>query len=365
MTVASDLMGEASGLADPDHLLRTRGVLRRADGFVVGCAMSRDNSVAAFATGDGELHLAPLAAADGEWRRVTAHDGAVLSLSADMSGSGFLTGGDDNALCRIGAGGEVTTLAKGRRWIDHVASFAEEPRRGGAGQPRGLIASASGRQVELRDGDGRLLKTLDHDTTVSGIAFDARGKRIAASHYNGASLWFTNAKGDTPRVLSWKGSHIAVALHPDGEALVTAMQENELHGWRLPDGHNMRMSGYPQKTRSLSFSRNGRWLATSGAEAPVLWPFFGGGPMGKAPTELAGVANSLCTRVAFHPQHDIVAAGFADGTVLMSDVATRRVLPICDAGRGTVSALAFTVDGAGLAFATEDGHMAILDLSKR
>jgi hypothetical protein len=36
----------------------------------------------------------------------------------------------------------------------------------------------------------------------------------------------------------------------------------------------------------------GQWywqaLATSGAESVVLWPFFGGGPMGKAPTEIAG-----------------------------------------------------------------------------
>ena len=358
--------GVAPGLADPDHMLRTRGVLHRTDGFVIGCAMSRDGTLAAFATGDGELHLAPLGTGGGTWRRIVAHEGAVLSLSADTRGRGFLTGGDDNALCRTdGGSGEVTTLAKGRRWVDHVASFVRERQRGGGETPEGLIASASGRQVELRDGDGRLLKTLDHDTTVSGIAFDAKGKRVAASHYNGASLWFTNARTDTPRVLEWKGSHIGIALHPDGEALVTAMQENELHGWRLADGHNMRMSGYPQKTQSFGFSRNGRWLATSGAEVPVLWPFFGGGPMGKAPTELAGVPNSVCTRVAFHPQHDIVASGFADGTVLMSDVGTKRVLPVCDSGRGAVSALAFSGDGASLAFGTEAGHMALVDLARR
>jgi WD40 repeat protein len=129
----------------------------------------------------------------------------------------------------------------------------------------------------------------------------------------------------------------------------------------------MRMSGYPQKTQSLSFSRNGRWLATSGADAIVLWPFFGGGPMGKAPTELAGVPGSVCTRVAFHPQHELVAAGFADGTVLMSDVATRRVLPVCGPRNGPerdpVSALAFSPDGATLAFGTEAGRMAIINLS--
>ena len=335
-----------AGLADPDHLLRTRGRTREVEGHVVGCAFSRDNGTIAFATGDGEVHLAPAAAPDdADWRRILVHDGGVLSLSPDTVGHGFLTGGDDNALCRIdGVAGTVVPLAKARRWVEHVASVVDPKRP---------------------DGDGALIRTLDHETTVSGIAFDGRGKRVAASHYNGASLWFTGAKSDSPRRLAWKGSHVGVALHPDGDALVTAMQENELHGWRLPDGHNMRMSGYPQKTLSFGFSRNGRWLATSGAEAVVLWRFLGGGPMGKAPTELAGVPDSVCVRVAFHPQQDIVAAGFADGTVLMSDVASRRVLPVCGPGRGPVSALAFSPDGSRLAFGTERGLLAALDLSAR
>ena len=64
--------------------------------------------------------------------------------------------------------------------------------------------------------------------------------------------------------MEWKGSHIGVILHPAAEAVVTAMQENALHGWRLSDGQHMRMSGYPAKTASLSFSRNGKWLASSG-----------------------------------------------------------------------------------------------------
>ncbi|WP_419731169.1 WD40 repeat domain-containing protein [Lichenicola sp.] len=360
-----------SALADPDHLLRTRGVTSTVDAFIVGCVFSRDGSLAGFATGEGELHLAPRTTSSAaDWRLVPVHDGAVLSLAADIGPQGFLTGGDDNRLCRTSGDGVVIELATGRRWVEHVASFADDKpgqakRRGDNEAPRGLIASAVGKLVELRDGSGQLLKTLTHESTVSGIAFDAKGKRIATSHYNGASLWFAASKSDSARVLTWKGSHIGVALHPDGEALVTAMQENELHGWRLSDGHNMRMSGYPQKTQSFSFSRNGKWLATSGAEAVVLWPFFGGGPMGKPPTELAGVPDSVCTRVVFHPQHEIVAAGFADGTVLMSDVGSRRVLPVCGAGHGSVSALSFSSDGSALAFGTTTGRMAVVDIAAR
>jgi WD40 repeat protein len=188
---------------------------------------------------------------------------------------------------------------------------------------------------------------------------------VGASHYNGASLWFVAAREDKPRVLEWKGSHHAIAFSPDGTHVVTAMQEPSLHGWRLADGQHMRMSGYPGKTRSLSFTAKGRWLATSGAESVVLWPFFGGGPMGKAPTELAGGDDVLCSAVACHPQHEVVAAGFGDGLVLIAEIATGKVVPVAPPCGAAVSALAWSANGAILAFGTENGRAGLIDLAQR
>ena len=339
-----------------DHVLESRGRSLRLDAFVVDCAFDRAGRVAGFALGDGTLRLTPLSGT--AWPAVPAHDGTVLSLAADAAGDGFVCGGDDGRLLRVGADGQVAELARyGSKWVEHVATFAEGRQR--------LIACSVGRQVHVLDAGGAPLKSLMHPSTVTGIAFDARGKRIAASHYGGASLWFVASKSDNPRLLEWKGSHTGVAISPDGDSVVTAMQENALHGWRLSDGQHMRMSGYPAKTGSLSFSRTGRWLATSGAEAVVLWPFFGGGPMGKAPTELAGGGSAICTAVACHPNHDAVAAGFADGVVLLVDIATARILPVCGPGRGPVSALAWSAEGAWLALGTETGFAAVVDFSEQ
>ena len=46
-----------------------------------------------------------------------------------------------------------------------------------------------------------------------------------------------------------------------------------------------------------------------GADAMVLWPFFGGGPMGKAPLELSGGDGIICNQVACHPKEELVAGG--------------------------------------------------------
>ena len=61
-----------------------------------------------------------------------------------------------------------------------------------------------------------------------------------------------------------------------------------LHGWRLADGKHMRMSGYSARVRSLSWTAGGEFLATSGSEQLILWPFDGkDGPMGRQPKILA------------------------------------------------------------------------------
>lgn len=296
---------------------------------------------------------------DGDWVQTPVHDGAILSFAADPADQGFMSAGDDGQVKRLAPDGTLSDVASfGTKWVEHVATHALD--RG-----KGLIAASAGKVVRLFDQAGQMLKEWVHPSSITGLAFDGKGKRVGASHYNGASLWFVAAKTDTPRRLEWKGSHTGIVIHPEGEAVVTAMQENALHGWKLPDGQHMRMSGYPAKTASLSFTRNGKWLATSGADAMVLWPFFGGGPMGKAPIELAGGDGIICSRVAANPVEDIVAGGFTDGLVVVAEIASSRILPVVPPEHGPISALAWSPDGTKLAVGTETGFAAVVDFAAR
>jgi WD40 repeat protein len=349
--------------AAAQFMLKSRGMSRDLDAFVVAARFSRDSRRVGFALGDGAVRLAPVRS-DADWIAAEAHDGAVLAFAPDPSGDGFISGGDDGKLNRVAADGTVSNVGNfGMKWVEHVATYALDPGRDiGA---KGLIAASAGKIVRLYDQSGQVLKELTHPSTVTGLVFDGKGKRIGASHYNGASLWFVAAKTDTPRKLEWKGSHTGIIIHPEGEAVVTAMQENALHGWKLPNGEHMRMSGYPAKTASLSFTRNGKWMASSGADAMVLWPFFGGGPMGKAPVELAGGDGVICTQVACNPKDDIVAGGFTDGLVVVADISSSRILPVVPPDHGPISALAWSPDGTQLAVGTETGFAALVDFAKR
>jgi WD40 repeat protein len=155
-----------------------------------------------------------------------------------------------------------------------------------------------------------------------------------------------------------------VTFSPDGNFLVSTMQESALHGWKLSDGKHMRMTGYPAKVKSLSWSAKGRWLASSGANAAIVWPFQGkDGPMGKAPLELGTRANILVTAVACHPADDIAAIGYSDGMVLACRFADAREVLLRRPGNGAITSMAWDREGRRIAFGSETGDCGVIDIS--
>jgi WD40 repeat protein len=151
-----------------------------------------------------------------------------------------------------------------------------------------------------------------------------------------------------------------VTFSPDGAFVITAMQDAQLHGWRLKDQKNLRMGGYPSKVRAMSFLSNGQLLATSGASGVVLWPFIGAnGPMGREATEIGFDEGSLVALVASQPKHGLLAAGLSDGRVWLADPAGQG-LNFLKAERGApITALAMSADATRVAWADEDGQAGV------
>ena len=300
-----------------------------------------------FARDNGDVVIG----APGETRTVSAHAEGAIQCSATTP-TYLFTGGDDGFLVRTAADGSTDVQHDARgKWIDALAARAD-----------GAIAWSTGKTVAARDGKG-VRRQTSVGSTARGLAFAPKGYRLAIAHYNGASLWFPNAEAP-PEPYEWKGSHLSVTVSPDGKFLVTAMQENALHGWRLVDRANMRMSGYPSKVRSLSWSADGQWLATSGADSCVIWPFRDkDGPMKKAPLECA-VRKAKITRVAFHPTSPLLAVGYEDGWVLLCRIADQAetLARRPDADRSAVSALAWSPDGKSLLFGTAGGEAGLVRL---
>jgi WD40 repeat protein len=322
-------------------------------------AVSFDSSRrAVFALGDGTVRFE---GADAVMAPIAAHDGAILAAAPHPSGEGLLTGGDDGRLVWSRApgekdGGALEIASLPEKWIDAVAASAAS----------GLIAFAAGREVHVRDvADAGFSRVFVHEKSVADLAFEPKGRRLASATYGGVWLWYARIETQKPAKLAWAGSHVACAWSPDGRFLISAMQENQLHGWRVADEKNMRMGGYPAKPKSLAFLNKGALLATSGANGVVVWPFAGAtGPMGKQAAEVGYDEAAMVVAVAGAPGLNWVAAGLDDGRVWACDLAGQKIIPLKAEKGAPVTALAITPDAKRVAWGCEDGAAGVAEVGE-
>ena len=350
----------------PSPLIESIGVQWEQPVPVTALAWSADGERAGYALGDGHVVVAdsrwpegpqlvprpeggvllqPATAEASQPLRVSSHPGAALCIAADAHGA-FLTGGDGGHLVRVPRLGapDIVSHQPGV-WIDAVAST-----------PHGVDAHASGKRVHrvtARQGEALALPA-----TANALAFSPSGGTLAIAHHDGVTLW---ADDGSTRLLAWPGYHRALAWSPDGRYLVTGMQENALHGWRVADGGDIEMGGYPGQPLSIAFSHDGRYLATSGATRPVCWDFDPPGAR-QGPIECGIASRTPVTRIACHPRRSLIAAGYHNGAVLLCRPGQDDGLFVRGAGGAEVTALAWSGDGARLAFGTQGGVFGWLEL---
>ncbi len=316
------------------------------DAYVTAALFDRAGR-AGFALGDGTVRFE-----GGE--TIESHDGACLSACLPPKGEGLLTGGDDGRIMLSTPGGATEIARVPGRWIDCVAASSES----------GLVAFGAGRDLHVRDPtDPGFSRLFAHEKSVADVAFDPKGRRLAVATYGGVWFWYARIADQKPAIYKWAGSHVGVCWSPDGKFLVSAMQENQLHGWRVADEKNLRMGGYPGKVRSLAFLSKGALMATSGANGAVCWPFAGAtGPMGKQAVEVGYDDAALTARIATAPDRTWLTAGLDDGRVWAADVTGERIIPLKAEKGAAISALAMSPDGLRVAWGDEDGNAGVVEV---
>lgn len=312
------------------------------------CRFSHDGGICAVALGDGSIALVDSNAPEAEVLSVRRlHN--VAAVAVQPFAGGFVSAGQDGRAVLFSAdpGSEAREICAYRDcWIESLAVHKARTR----------IAIASGQTVAVFDSNGKPLSDFaDAPATVSGVAFDHTGERIAACHYNGVTI-FNVATGAPDLKLEWKGAHIGVSWSPDGRYLVTTTQEKELHIWDLVTMQDFRMGGYPRKIHQMDWTSDSEMMGCSGADVITGWSFAGAGPGRRPPVEIGFVFGGTVSAVAAHPSRSIFAGGYSSGNVLIG--ATRKGEALVARGRtGTpVTTLSWSpnanllaaADGAGL-----------------
>ncbi|MCF8531663.1 MAG: WD40 repeat domain-containing protein [Reyranella sp.] len=326
-----------------------------ADAPVAALAFSRDGNSVAFALGDGSVRILPAdiaAAPAGASNPV--HGGAALALVADPAGDGFVSGGDDGRLLRIGADGTATELFNQKgKWVDHLAAH----------KTTGAVAASVGKSAFVVKG-GEVREFGPHQSTVADLDFSKDGSRIACAHYGGVTVWSIGQVTLPPRRFAWRGSHVALRWSTDGKFIATGTQENDIHVWRMAQATDMRMQGYPAKVKSLSWTADARFLYTSSQPVFTAWPFSGKGPEGKPPLQFGEEGAGLLSVVAAHPTAEFVAGGYDSGELQLGDIKTKRSVALKMADGSAITCLAWSPDGYGLAAGNERGDLLVIDLRR-
>lgn len=142
-----------------------------------------------------------------------------------------------------------------------------------------LAVAHSDKVVVFDAASGKALKTLSgHRDPVQCVAFAKDGKTLASGSYDGTVRLWNPANGRMIREIKVPGDGItdssvaAVCFSPDGKSLAAGSLE-AIFLFRVESGQSLaKLEGHAQQVTSLSFSNNGKLLASGSADGTAqIW----------------------------------------------------------------------------------------------
>ena len=288
-----------------------------------------------------------------------------VTLKGDTSKVGRMTFSPDSRTVAAGTSDNKIILwdvASGRRevtLIGHtrsISSLAFSP------DSTTLASGSWDETVRLWDVTTRTHKiTLTiHTGAVSNVAFSPDGHIFVSASFNEDKVHVWDAVNGTHKA-TLNTDVNCIAFNPDSSTLAIGSWRGELNLWDVVSGtHKSEFVGhYPQGISSVTFSPDGKTLASAGYDKLYLWDV----EMGARKTSITGHTSGV-NAIVFSPDGKTLASGCREH-ILLWDFTTGTHEATLFVGDWTNNgSLAFSPDGNTLA--SEDGSQVHLwDVNNR
>jgi len=219
----------------------------------------------------------------------------------------------------------------------------------------GVAVSSDGREVLTwsQDGSaalwsaatGKRLDSFPHGAPVKAAVLSSDGSLVATAGGDGsAKIWSTKG-GALVQTLQQAGVD-AVAFNPEGTLLASGGSDDLARIWRTSDWTQLGSASHQDPVTRVSFSPDGRFLATAAGNSAFVWSVGGW----KQPWSSLDHTNSV-NSINWSRDGTRLLTASQDGTAQLLDVESRRRLEQYHGHSGAVSQAVFSADGRWVATA--------------
>ena len=278
-------------------------------------AFSRDGSLLATSDASGTITIRSTR----DWKPIEQlnHPDGAVTVAFSKDGEHLFSGGYD---------GTIREWDLPRRKVARVFKASAATVWTLDVSPDGKRLAAAGEDAIIRiwnlDRPDKPMLLRGHARNVWQVRFSPDGKRLASGSFDhDARLWDADS-GRSLKVLSGhRQAVVGLDFSPDGKLLVTGGDDSTLRYWRASDGMPLRTIENGSHVDMIAFSPDGQWIASGGhphGTIGELWhQLTGGGGQGDA-VRIWRTRDAALVAGLPHPDDAYLVAFSRDGRWLVT-----------------------------------------------